>query len=95
MLANGHISGPLFGVLLGACVMAVGVLLYVRVRRPGPVPSPLAMLPRVRVLVIGVPQLVGVVIGWRLAHALPTNRLRLALAGVLIVVGPYLILRNA
>jgi uncharacterized membrane protein YfcA len=53
VLANGHISGPLFGVLLGACVMAVGVLLYARVRRPGPVPSPLAMLPRVPVLVIG------------------------------------------
>jgi uncharacterized membrane protein YfcA len=160
VLANGHISGPLFGVLLGACVMAVGVLLYVRVRRPGPVPSPLGVLPRVRVLVIGgvvavvsglfglggpllsvplliaagapmlgalaaaqaqsvviagvstigyaaqgnvswslalligVPQLVGVVIGWRLAQRLPTDRLRLVLAGVLIVVGPYLILRN-
>jgi uncharacterized membrane protein YfcA len=161
VLANGHISGPLFGVLLGVCVMAVGVLLSVRVRRPGPAARPLVSVPRVWVLgiggvvavvsglfglggpllsvplliaagapmltalaaaqaqsvviagvatvayaaqgnvswslalLIGVPQLAGVVVGWRLAHALPTARLRLALAGVLIAVGPYLILRNA
>lgn len=159
VLANGHVSGPLFGTLLGACVMAVGVLLYVRVRRAGPVA--LGPLPRARVLgiggavavvsglfglggpllsvplliatgapmltalaaaqaqsvviagvgtigytvqgdvswslavLVGVPQLAGVVIGWRLAQALPADRLRVALAGVLILVGPYLILRNA
>jgi uncharacterized membrane protein YfcA len=159
VLANAHVSGPLFGTLLGSCVMAVGVLLYVRARRPGPV-SPPVSLPRGRLLgiggavavvsglfglggpllsvplliaagapmltalaaaqaqsiviagvgtigyatqgnvswslalLVGLPQLAGVVVGWHLAHALPTDRLRVALAGALIVVGPYLILRN-
>jgi uncharacterized membrane protein YfcA len=161
VLANAHVSGPLFGALLGACVMAVGVLLYVRVRRPGPVSPQLGSLPRVRLmgigaavavvsglfglggpllsvplliaagapmltalaaaqaqsvviagvgtigyavqgdvswslaLIVGVPQLAGVVIGWRVAQALPADRLRVALAGALILLGPYLILRNA
>jgi uncharacterized protein len=160
VVANAHVSGPLFGTLLGVCVMAVGVLLYVRVRRPGPARPPVS-LPGGRVLgiggtvavvsglfglggpllsvplliaagapmltalaaaqaqsvviagvgtigyaiqgdvswslalLVGVPQLVGVVVGWRLAHALPADRLRVALAGALLVVGPYLILRNA
>jgi uncharacterized membrane protein YfcA len=161
VLANAHVSGPLFGTLLGVCVMAVGILLYVRVRRAGPVSCRAGSLPRRRLLgiggavavvsglfglggpllsvplliaagapmltalaaaqaqsvviagvgtigyvvqgdvswplalLVGVPQLAGVVIGWRLAHTLPTDRLRVALAGTLIVVGPYLILRNA
>lgn len=43
---------------------------------------------------IGVPALAGVVAGWRLAHALPADRLRQVLAGVLILVGAYLIVRN-
>jgi uncharacterized membrane protein YfcA len=46
-------------------------------------------------VVVGVPQLAGVVIGWRLARALPADRLRVALAGALILLGPYLIVRNA
>jgi uncharacterized membrane protein YfcA len=161
VLANAHVSGPLFGTLLGVCVMAVGILLYVRVRRPGPGPGEPEPLPRGRLLgigggvavvsglfglggqllsvplliaagvpmltglaaaqaqsvviagigtigyaaqgevdwaialLVGLPQLAGVVIGWRLAHALPADRLRVALAATLIVVGPYLILRNA
>jgi uncharacterized membrane protein YfcA len=161
VLANARVSGPLFGALLGVCVMAVGALLYVRVRRPGPVSDPPSSLPRGRLpgigaavavvsglfglggpllsvplliaagvpmltalaaaqaqsvviagvgsigyaaqgnvswslaLLVGVPQLAGVVVGWRLAHALPTDRLRVVLAGALMVVGPYLILRNA
>lgn len=161
VLANAHVSGPLFGTLLGACVLAVGSLLYVRVRRPGPVSRSPVPLPRARVLgiggavavvsglfglggpllsvplliaagtpmltslaaaqaqsvviaavgtigyavqgdvswslavLVGLPQLAGVVIGWRLAHALPADRLRVALAGALILIGPYLILRNA
>lgn len=161
VLANAHVSGPLFGSMLGACVLIVGVLLYARVRRSGPVaprPEPLARgrlvgiggavavvsglfglggpLLSVPMLIaagapmltalaaaqaqsiviagigtigyavqgdvswplavlVGIPQLAGVLLGWRLAHALPTDRLRIALAGTLIVVGPYLILRNA
>jgi uncharacterized protein len=160
VLANAHVSGPLFGTLLGSCVTAVGVLLYVRARRPDPVSPQPGSLPRGRLLgiggavavvsglfglggpllsvplliaagapmltalaaaqaqsiviagvgtigyaaqgnvswslalLVGLPQLAGVVVGWRLAHALPTDRLRVALAGALIVVGPYLILRN-
>lgn len=160
VLANSHISGPAFGTLLGVCVMAVGALLYARVRRPvGPARTGTAVATS-RVLVIGacvavvsglfglggpllavpllvaagtpmlaalgaaqaqsiviagvgtlgyvlrgdvswplaalvgVPALVGVVAGWRLAHALPADRLRLVLAGVLILVGVYLIVRN-
>jgi uncharacterized protein len=166
VLANAHVSGSLFGTLLGVCVMAVGALLYVRVRRPDPVSGPPVSRPPVSLspawlvaiggtvavvsglfglggpllsvplliaagtpmltalaaaqaqsvviagvgtigyaiqgdvswslaLLVGIPQLAGVVIGWRLAHALPADRLRVALAGVLVVVGPYLILRNA
>ncbi len=45
-------------------------------------------------LVIGLPALVGVVLGWRLAQTLGGERMRLALAATLIVIGPYLILRN-
>jgi hypothetical protein len=161
VLANAQVSGPLFGTLLGVCVLAVGVLLYVRVRRPGPDSGPPVSLPRGRLLgiggavavvsglfglggpllsvplliaagtpmltalaaaqaqsvviasvgtigyaiqgdvswslalVVGVPQLAGVLIGWCLARSLPADRLRVALAGALILLGPYLILRNA
>jgi uncharacterized membrane protein YfcA len=161
VLANARVSGPLFGTLLGACVIAVGVLLYVRVRRPVPVSRLPVSLPRARALgiggtvavvsglfglggpllsvplliaagtpmltalaaaqaqsiviagvgtigyasqgnvdwslalLVGIPELAGVVVGWRLARALPADRLRIALAGALLVVGPYLIVRNA
>ena len=161
VVANAHVSGPLFGTLLGVCVIAVAVLLYVRVRRPfrprarpAPLPGrrvlgigapvavvsglfglggPLLSVPLLIAagtpmltalaaaqaqsvviagigtigyaiqgdvswsiaLLVGVPQLVGVVVGWRLAHALPADRLRVALAGALLVVGLYLILRHA
>jgi uncharacterized membrane protein YfcA len=37
-------------------------------------------------VLVGVPQLVGVVVGWRVAHRLSARRLRVALAGVLVVV---------
>jgi uncharacterized protein len=158
VLANSHISGPAFGTLLGACVMAVGALLHMRVRGPaGPartaVPTnrvlaigacvavvsglfglggpllavPLlvaAGLPILAALgaaqaqsiiiasvgtvgymlrgdvswplaaLVGVPALLGVAAGWRVAHALPADRLRQVLAGVLILVGAYLIVRN-
>ena len=44
--------------------------------------------------VVGVPELVGVLIGWRIAHAVPTHRLRLALAAALICLAPYLALHG-
>jgi uncharacterized membrane protein YfcA len=47
------------------------------------------------VLVVGVPLLAGALAGWRLAHAVPTDRLRSLLAVVLIAVGTYLIVHNA
>lgn len=44
-------------------------------------------------LAVAVPELVGVVIGWRIAHQVPTARLTRVLAVVLVAVAPYLILR--
>lgn len=45
-------------------------------------------------LVVGVPELVGVLAGWRIAHSVPTHRLRYALAAALIALAPYLALRG-
>ena len=42
---------------------------------------------------VAVPELIGVVIGWRIAHHVPTRRLTRALALALVAVAPYLILR--
>lgn len=42
------------------------------------------------VLLTGVPQLVGVVLGWRIAHALPRRPLTYALAATLIALGPVI-----
>jgi uncharacterized protein len=47
------------------------------------------------VLVIGVPLLAGALAGWRIAHAVPTERLRAVLAVALVAVGAYLIIHNA
>lgn len=44
------------------------------------------------VVVVGLPLLAGVVVGWRIAHAVDPNRLKLALGLVLVAVGPYLAL---
>ncbi len=184
VLVNAHISGGAFGILLGICVAAIGVLLFVRERQrraasaPGasatsasaptaaaptarptrahdamPAPSivlPLGlavalvsglfglggqllsvpllisigapMLPALGaaqaqsiviagigtvgyairgaiawplVLVVGVPLVVGALVGWRLTQTVPTERLRSLLALALIVTGAYLILHNA
>jgi len=46
------------------------------------------------VLVIGVPLLVGALVGWRIANVVATERLRSLLAIALIVVGAYLIVHN-
>jgi uncharacterized membrane protein YfcA len=45
--------------------------------------------------VVGVPLLAGVLVGWKLTQTVSTARLRSLLATALIVVGAYLILRNA
>jgi uncharacterized membrane protein YfcA len=178
VLVNAHVSGGAFGILLGLCVGAIGLLLYLRERRrratPAPAPAtpapaaartptpaadampgarlvlPLGvavavvsglfglggqllsvpllisigapMLPALGaaqaqsiviagvgtigyalrgaiawplVLVVGVPLLAGALAGWRVAHAVPTERLRSLLAVVLIAVGAYLIVHNA
>lgn len=42
--------------------------------------------------VVGVPLVVGVLVGWRVAHLVDPNRLKVALGGVLVLVGPYLAL---
>ncbi|WIX77819.1 sulfite exporter TauE/SafE family protein [Amycolatopsis carbonis] len=44
--------------------------------------------------VVGVPELAGVLIGWKIAHALPTKKLRIALVVALLAVAPYLVLRG-
>ena len=42
---------------------------------------------------IGLPELAGVIIGWRIARALPTRTLRGILIAVLLLLAPYLALR--
>ncbi|WP_405655911.1 sulfite exporter TauE/SafE family protein [Streptomyces sp. NBC_01386] len=39
---------------------------------------------------VGVPELVGVIVGWRIAHAVPARRLKYALVGTLLALAPYL-----
>ena len=169
VLVNAHISGGAFGILLGVCVAAIGVLLFVRERqrRAAAASAPRSaatrrlaapsrsLPPRARwwrlvsglfglggqllsvpllisigapmlpalgaaqaqsiviagigtigyairgaiawplVLVVGVPLLVGALVGWRLTQTVPTERLRSLLALALIVTGAYLILHNA
>lgn len=51
----------------------------------GTIDWPLAVL-------IGVPELAGVLIGWRIAHALPTRTLKYALVVTLLALAPYLAL---
>ncbi|HEY6737384.1 MAG TPA: sulfite exporter TauE/SafE family protein [Actinopolymorphaceae bacterium] len=51
----------------------------------GQVSWPLAVL-------VGVPELVGVLIGWKIARSVPTTRLRFALLSALVLLAPYLAL---
>jgi uncharacterized membrane protein YfcA len=166
VLVNAQVSGGAFGILLGLCVTAIGVLLYVRDRQRASTATsgaaltettpaarivlPLGfavaivsglfglggqllsvpllisigapMLPALGaaqaqsiviagvgtigyalrgaiawplVLVVGVPLLAGALAGWRIAQAVPTERLRSLLAVVLVAVGAYLIVRHA
>ncbi|MGC4942619.1 sulfite exporter TauE/SafE family protein [Kribbella sp. DT2] len=43
---------------------------------------------------IGVPELAGVLVGWRIAHALPTRQLKYALVIALFALAPYLALHS-
>lgn len=49
----------------------------------GAVDWPLALL-------VGIPELAGVLLGWKIAHVVPTRRLKYALAAALLVLAPYL-----
>ncbi|MFE6150376.1 sulfite exporter TauE/SafE family protein [Streptomyces sp. NPDC057889] len=42
------------------------------------------------VALVGVPELVGVIVGWRIAHAVPARQLKYALVGTLLALAPYL-----
>lgn len=44
--------------------------------------------------VVGIPELAGVLIGWRIARALPARRLKFALVAVLLALAPYLALHS-
>lgn len=45
-------------------------------------------------VLIGVPELAGVLLGWKIAHALPTRKLKNALIVTLLVLAPYLALHG-
>jgi uncharacterized membrane protein YfcA len=47
------------------------------------------------VVVMEIPLLAGALVGWRIAGAIPAERLRATLAAVLIATGAYLIVHNA
>jgi uncharacterized protein len=64
-------------------IATVGTLGYLV---QGAISWPLALL-------VGVPELVGVMIGWRIAHRVPARALTLTLAMILVALAPYLALR--
>jgi uncharacterized protein len=64
-----------------ACVGAAGYL------AAGAVSWPLVAL-------VGIPELAGVLLGWKIAHALPTRHLTNALIIALLALAPYLALRS-
>lgn len=43
---------------------------------------------------VGIPELAGVLIGWKIAHAVPVRKLKFALAAVLLALAPYLALHG-
>ncbi|MGV9618648.1 sulfite exporter TauE/SafE family protein [Streptomyces tendae] len=65
-------------------IAGVGTLGYVA---QGAVDWPLAVL-------VGVPELAGVLLGWRIAHALPARQLKFALVATLFALAPYLALHG-
>ena len=64
-----------------ATVGTLGILLH------GTIDWPLAAL-------IGIPELAGVIVGWKIARALPARALRNTLIAVLCVLATYLILQG-
>jgi uncharacterized membrane protein YfcA len=46
------------------------------------------------VALVGIPELAGVLLGWKIAHALPTRHLKNALIITLLALAPYLALRS-
>jgi len=86
------IGGPMLTVpLLVACgvpvlssLAGVGTLGYLA---QGAVSWSLALL-------IGIPELCGVLIGWKIAHAVPTHGLKYALVAALLALAPYLALHG-
>lgn len=64
-----------------ASVGTVGYLLH------GSIDWPLAAL-------VGIPELAGVMIGWKIAHVVPVRKLKYALAGTLLALAPYLALHG-
>jgi uncharacterized membrane protein YfcA len=65
-------------------IAGVGTLGYLA---HGTINWPLAAL-------VGIPELAGVLLGWKIAHALPTRSLKLALIITLFVLAPYLALHD-
>ena len=65
-------------------IATVGTLGYLA---HGTIDYPLAAL-------VGIPELAGVLVGWRIAHALPTHTLTNALVVTLCALAPYLILHG-
>lgn len=65
-------------------IATVGTLGYVA---HGAIDWPLAAL-------VGIPELAGVLLGWKIAHALPTRSLKYALIATLFALAPYLALHN-
>lgn len=161
VLANGAVSGPGFGILLGGLTATTGILVWVRERRArsfaerphpelslaliaavglgvavaaglfglgGPMLSvPLLVALGVPVLsslaaaqaqsvviagvgtvgyaaqgaidwslavVVGIPELAGVLLGWRIAQLVPAHRLKYLMAAALIGLAPYLALHG-
>lgn len=69
--------------VLGITTFGVWMVLYLS---PGAVSWPL-------VAVTGVPEMVGVWLGWKIAHAVPARPLTYLLATDLLALGPVLLLR--
>ncbi|KAA9161597.1 sulfite exporter TauE/SafE family protein [Amycolatopsis acidicola] len=65
-------------------IASVGSVAYVAA---GSVDWPLAAL-------VGIPELAGVLVGWKIARALPTRKLKFVLIGTLLAVAPYVALHG-
>lgn len=79
------LSMPMLSALAVAQVQAVSIASFATVgyALAGDVSLPLAVL-------VGVPQLVGALLGWRIAHRVNPDRLKITLGVMLLVIGMYL-----